>query len=752
MIPKLNYSEKEKLKLSNEFDQSNDYFKKGLKKEGTNLKVSNTRLSGLSERIDKLSKQNSLKDKQEGSKMNSGNSLTKVIAYKIKESKNSVVPKLALNYLDPLKKSNESLFHNIVLNQVDMHNKLSSRRDRGDNIKSINNTELIKQNQRNITDLKSRKNKEKEDLKEKEINNSNNKSQQRTNMDNFLSEPFKSSLRNSKDKSSKDLINPKASGNNVINTNTNSLSLVNNGDKLVQLSLNSQRKKIGSLNNYTAAITTMNKKTLSPFNEKSVQQELEISDLEDSKIEEDSKLQNSKQDNANEKKTAAINIFKNMAENAFGKVLGSKEDSGNKENSRIKKKNSSLSEEHEHGSKEDIQIKNRENSVEDEKLQEKENEKQEIEDLKKHMVGKDIIMAEGNMFVNNNLKEMSHQIFWTKKEIKDFQSKVRLAGEKIREKQKKDFEELFYYIALQDGGEVLKIIKNEDFKAFYKLELKKPFLLEEIFLHQMPEIVVELVTFDPNIFAFSKNFVFNYIERNIKKKDLYLVNEELIHLNFLNIIKFQLYDKKHAALLLWFYAHFNYLEAFQLIIEQNPFTDFGTNRSIVDELELENYAENKDNYTDAIKNCLNFGFEDLAIALIFYFKVVNDESIIETAVKNGNLRYLQVIWEKYNEQNVSLENLFISSIKSGGSNFDDESIFSQTLKKNVTSMSSKSNRSSNRLSNRQSEISSKNNRSRKTIINADVSVMSSKLKIDECPFSLSELVVKLHKIDKQTQI
>lgn len=477
------------------------------------------------------------------------------------------------------------------------------------------------------------------------------------------------------------------------------------------------------------------------------------------------KFQNSgnKNQSNNDKNNDALNIFKGMAASLFQNNELT-EDKDNRYNKQIENQKSNISSNQDNDDKEfNFHKYKKQNSNEDDRSNKSDKDIQlkdikELQEMKNHNLGIEIAKAEGNIFIPNNIiaKDAKNQIFWTKKEIREFQSKVRLAGEKIREKQKKDFDELEDHIYKNEKEDVIRILKDDDFRAFYKLELKKPHLIEKIFLHQMPDVVVDLIEYDPMIFSFSKTFVFTYIERVIKKKE-YFFSEEDIETNFMNIVKYNLYDKKHASLLLWFYAHFNYKEEFNLILEKNPDCGYNNVHNDNDENYLTTYSETKEIYIQAIKQCLSFGFEDLAIALIFFFKIVNDASIIETAVFNGNLRYLQVIWERYNDQVVSSNNLFNSTSNKSMDMADDDSLMSEKLKKMMSSQSSKSERSgSHSMSNkssssyRKSKMSS-SSKSRNTIINPEMNIIS-KLEITEVPFTISELVLKLHKLDRNNQI
>ena len=401
------------------------------------------------------------------------------------------------------------------------------------------------------------------------------------------------------------------------------------------------------------------------------------------------------------------------------------------------------------------------------------------------------INASVNLMTNLKGEKGNAEIFWTREEIQDFQSKIKLAGAKIREKQKLDFDILYSHVYKKEKDQVLRILKNDDFRDFYKLELKKPILLELIFFNNMPDVVVEMTEFDSNIFSFNNGFIFQYIERIIKKQE-YLASEIDIQEMFANFINFELYNKDHSWLLLWFYSHFSYYTEAAKILRENKRIEEDELREALDTSDFErlidDFADNKQICIKAIQKCLEFGLENLAIAMIFHFKCADNKDLIKTATDNCKLRYLQIIWEKYNDLENKLGILDGDENKDGEdsdrnnanevkkritsqssiemSNSDrkskiskkseiDVSVISDTIKKDKDQYSNNTQKQSIYFSHKLGKASGSSREAKsinnKTIIRMDVSSKGHAV-TGEAPFTLSELIEELNNSDKKAQV
>lgn len=286
------------------------------------------------------------------------------------------------------------------------------------------------------------------------------------------------------------------------------------------------------------------------------------------------------------------------------------------------------------------------------------------------------------------------EIFWTRNELLEIQSKFRLAGSKLREKQKQDFDLLFTHIYKRDKEQVYRILKNRDFVDFYKLELKKPYVLENIFLNDMPDVVGEMIDFD-EMFSFSTSFIFTYIERVFKRQEIYIEEDE-IQRNFFNLIKWEFYNKEQAWLIFWFLCHFTYLKEAQLLFTECLVIKSDQdicNIDFEDVSKLTQFAEASKNCSKAIKCCLEYGYENLAFSLTILYNMMSDTDIVQTAIENCKLKFLRVIWERHNigvvKNLLDIEN-----------SVSEEDIQYETMKKKYTSHSSIDYNGSDRKSSR----------------------------------------------------
>ena len=87
-----------------------------------------------------------------------------------------------------------------------------------------------------------------------------------------------------------------------------------------------------------------------------------------------------------------------------------------------------------------------------------------------------------------NKKDM--QVFWSKEKLKNIKDKFYAAGMKIKEKTKRDWDEVMENLKKGDVEEVKNRLLDEDFKTFYKLVIKKDPILQEILKHGYPETVL----------------------------------------------------------------------------------------------------------------------------------------------------------------------------------------------------------------------------------------------------------------------
>lgn len=328
-------------------------------------------------------------------------------------------------------------------------------------------------------------------------------------------------------------------------------------------------------------------------------------------------------------------------------------------------------------------------------------------------------------------KPEKNNIFWTKNEIKDFQTKVRTACKNIIEKQKEFFSVLYSEVYRRNKDEILRILKNEQDCNFHKLELKKPKLLEEILICQMPDIVEILIQYRPDIFKFDDCFIMSYTEKMYRKIEGYLSTEDEKSKNYLNLIKLKFYKHEHIKIIIWFISHFGYLEPFILLRDKH--LDIFSADSLVmkvDDFEsMSTYCSNIESIRLVIKECLHNNFEELANLLLMKFSLYKDEEIIETALNKESLNFLRNIWESFNRQaiNIDQSNLEQNAIEEdefGSTSFklDKSSEFSKT------SISFKSN-----------SLYKSTNTEMKDIIN---------LRQEDVPFTISQIIPKLKDVKK----
>ena len=357
--------------------------------------------------------------------------------------------------------------------------------------------------------------------------------------------------------------------------------------------------------------------------------------------------------------------------------------------------------------------------------------------------------------VSNVLDNSNPKIFWSIKQIKNFQNKIKLAFSKIKERQKHQFNILYENIKNKERNQILRILKDKDFRDFYKLELKKPFLLKELFINDMPDIVHELIEFDNSIYFLSNNFIFEFIEDSFRNNE-YILDIDEINKCYYNFIKYEFYDKEHFWLLLWFYSKLKYYDIFYMLLEQNIneitldnelneiYNEYSllyknkhnNNNSLNEvkvnnndntslkkskksslksdsynygfskynntyisynnkiELLINNFSNNKLNIHEAVKKCLEFNFENLATYLVINFNLIEEKSLIDFAIKHCKLRFLQIIWETVNSKTNSIEFININQQKKNSYEefYNSIKVSNSLVKNNVNSSSINNNK------------------------------------------------------------
>ncbi len=86
--------------------------------------------------------------------------------------------------------------------------------------------------------------------------------------------------------------------------------------------------------------------------------------------------------------------------------------------------------------------------------------------------------------------EKEKQLFWSKEKLKLIKDKFYAADLKIKEKTKRDWEDVMAMLKQGNIEELKEKLLDEDFKTFYLLDIQKSDILEQILKFGHPQLVL----------------------------------------------------------------------------------------------------------------------------------------------------------------------------------------------------------------------------------------------------------------------
>jgi hypothetical protein len=175
-----------------------------------------------------------------------------------------------------------------------------------------------------------------------------------------------------------------------------------------------------------------------------------------------------------------------------------------------------------------------------------------------------------------------------------------------------DFNYLENAIKLCNEEEVLKYMRDRNFKFFYETEMKKRKTLELILNSNQFDLLNKILE-DP-FYQFDENYVFTYIRQNLHNRT-FVNSENNSAVILTGVIMNDLYNKQLVRFLAWFLAKVRYFDVFKLLLQRHDEfeMDKPEYRQFESENDIELYASSPDISSKALCECLVNNLEDLAM-------------------------------------------------------------------------------------------------------------------------------------------
>jgi hypothetical protein len=209
-------------------------------------------------------------------------------------------------------------------------------------------------------------------------------------------------------------------------------------------------------------------------------------------------------------------------------------------------------------------------------------------------------------------KSIHDKLFWSNEKIYEVRDKLCRMKDTINSRTLDDFNVLENAIKLCNEEEVLKYMRDKNFKFFYETEMKKRKTLELI-LNSNQFDLLNTVLEDP-FYTFDNNYVFAFIKQNLHNRTFGSL-ESNTTVTVMGIIKNDLYNTKLVKFLVWFLAKIRYFDAFRTLVNKHEEFDSikPEHRHFESDDDIEMYGSSPEIANKSLCECLINSFEDLAM-------------------------------------------------------------------------------------------------------------------------------------------
>ena len=239
----------------------------------------------------------------------------------------------------------------------------------------------------------------------------------------------------------------------------------------------------------------------------------------------------------------------------------------------------------------------------------------------------------------------SIQMYFDSNKRRKFQYKLNKAKKLIKQNQERFIGNIIEAIKEDKIDFIQDLMLSETNKIVYKRILKKDTFINMMLINKRMKML--LMVLNDNYYQFNPLFPFEYISSKLKLRDKDIFKNEELRLFILNVIEYNIFEKKLTKVIGWFLICFDLKQEFIHFISIN--SDFyNEEKKIYEEGDYElinEYRRNTKNYNGILILCLEHGLEDLAIELANVEGQLENGPVIKTAIKNKNKKFLKYIWE-----------------------------------------------------------------------------------------------------------
>ena len=239
----------------------------------------------------------------------------------------------------------------------------------------------------------------------------------------------------------------------------------------------------------------------------------------------------------------------------------------------------------------------------------------------------------------------SIQMYFDSNKRRKFQYKLNKAKTLIKQNQERFIGNIIEAIKEDKIDFIQDLMLSETNKIVYKRILKKDTFINMMLINKRMKML--LMVLNDNYYQFNPLFPFEYIASKLKLRDKNIFKNEELRQFILNVIEYNIFEKKLTKVIGWFLICFDLKQEFiHFISLNNEF--YNEEKKIYEEGDYElinEYRRDNKNYNAILILCLEHGLEDLAIELVNVEGQLENGPVIKTAIKNKNKKFLKYIWE-----------------------------------------------------------------------------------------------------------
>lgn len=284
-------------------------------------------------------------------------------------------------------------------------------------------------------------------------------------------------------------------------------------------------------------------------------------------------------------------------------------------------------------------------------------------------------------------KKKEDEAYNKAKVLNEIKSTIRQAYIEIKAKTQRDFDEIENLIDKNTDESLEKlesILTSHAFKSFYSKEMKSTKLLDRLYKSGYSSLVRTLLDSDPDYFHFDFNMILKLFEDSLCKYEIFSNNANRMYLKEFvsNSIKYNLLPENNIFMIAYFSSIHGFYDEFIDIVNINPenfsrelsaFNNFKTSEDI------EKFANTNKIFNVVIGVLLANNYENMAINLFHIKKDNIHHEVLDIAIKNHSIKFLQNIWELMNKPKYEQINKFTFNFPLK-ENASEAEIFDEKLK------------------------------------------------------------------------